>query len=63
MRENGFNEPMRGNSPYMVYQAIHFDVSEKYFSTTENTSLLQTIKDRIIKKDKLNTSPSRTSDK
>ena len=63
MRENVFNEPMRGNSPQMVYQAIHFDVSEKSIPTPEKTNLLQTIKDRIITKDKLNNNPSKPSDK
>lgn len=63
MRENVFNEPMRGNSPHMVYQAIHFDVSEKYFPTLKKTNLFQTIKDRIITKDKLIDPPSKPSDK
>ncbi len=63
MREYEFNEPLRGNSPHMVYRAIHFDVSEKYFPKSKKTNLLQTIKDRIITKDKLNNPPSKPSDK
>lgn len=58
MREYEFNQPLRGNSPHMVYKSLHFKASDKINLTPKKINLLQTIKTLLFPDKNLTHPPS-----